>query len=88
MFQLAKDHKSMIHMNKHLTMEQINELIKKDTKDKNENSADGVAPPKKYSRVKLWKINLFNLENSKTYETVITHDDLVNYYETDMMIKG
>lgn len=88
MFQTAKDHKSMIHMNKHLTMEQINDLIKKDAKDKASNSTEGVTPPKKYSKVKLWKVNLFNIENSKTYETVITHEDLINYYETDLIILG
>ena len=45
-------------------------------------------PEKRYQKVKLWKINLFNIQNSKSYEAVISYDDLHNYYETEFAFKA
>jgi hypothetical protein len=44
---------------------------------------EDLPPYKRYQRVKLWKINLFNVLNSKVYETVISHDDLINFFESE-----
>lgn len=43
---------------------------------------------KRYQKVKLWKINIFNMSDAKNYDTVISFDDLHTYYETDFMFKA
>ena len=68
----------MIHMNKHLSMAEQRAL-----------KPQGEIPlQKRYKKVKLWKINLFNIANSRTYETVISYDDLHNYYEIEFKSKS
>ena len=43
---------------------------------------------KRYQKVKLWKINIFNMSDAKTYDTVISFDDLHTYYETEFMYQA
>jgi len=71
----------MIHMNKHLSLEE--------KKDQEQVDAQNSMPvTKRYQKVKLWKINVFNMSDTKTYETVISYDDLHNYYETEFMFNA
>ncbi len=81
MYQQIAGYQAMVHMNKHLSLED-----KKNDKNKIQFDSDK-APSRRYQKVKLWKINLFNMADSKTYETVISYDDLHNYYETEFAFK-
>jgi|LauGreDrversion4_2_1035121.scaffolds.fasta_scaffold86231_1 hypothetical protein len=72
----------MVHMNKHLSLDD-----KKNDKNKMA-LGDDKAPGRRYQKVKLWKVNLFNMVDSKTYETVISYDDLHNYYESEFLFRA
>lgn len=72
----------MVHMNKHLSLED-----KKNDRNKIEYGDPTKPPGRRYQKVKLWKVNVFNMADSKTYETVISYDDLVNYYESEFLFK-
>lgn len=32
----------------------------------------------------MWKVNIFNIHTSKNYEAVISYEDLINYYESEI----
>jgi hypothetical protein len=82
MYQQMHGYQAMVHMNKHLSLEE-----KKNDKNKVA-YGDEKPPSRRYQKVKLWKINLFNMADSKTYETVISYDDLHNYYESEFLFKA
>jgi hypothetical protein len=39
---------------------------------------------KSFEKVKFWKINLFNLKSNKHYDAVISYEDLIGYYESEI----
>jgi hypothetical protein len=41
----------------------------------------------RFSSVKLWKLNIFNTKNAKTYDTVISFADLSSFFETEFISK-
>jgi len=38
-------------------------------------------------KVLVWKVNIFNMRNSRAYDAVISIDDLVRYYEMEHLMK-
>ena len=39
---------------------------------------------KHFKRVKFWKINLFNIFKSLHYDAVLSYEDLIGYYESEL----
>ena len=39
---------------------------------------------KRFQEVKLWKINVFNIFTGKNYDAVISYEDLITYYESEV----
>ena len=38
-------------------------------------------------KVFVWKINVFNMRSSRAYDTVISIEDLIKYYEMEHLMK-
>lgn len=41
-------------------------------------------PKKHFKRIKFWKVDLFNIFISKHFDAVISYEDLINYYESEI----
>ncbi|CDW88809.1 UNKNOWN [Stylonychia lemnae] len=68
----ANSEQQINHGNKHIPLE-----------SKASNARIG-GTTKRFQRVRLWKINVFNIFNSKNYEAVVSYEDLINYYESEI----
>jgi hypothetical protein len=71
----------IVHGNKHLTSGQLAEA-----RERNLQIGGGLAnkPLKTYKQIKVWKIILFNMRQSKKYECVLTQQDLEVFYESEV----
>ena len=71
----------IVHGNKHLTSNQLVEA-----REKNLEIGGGLAkkPLKMFKTIKVWKVALFNMRQSKHYECVLTQQDLEQFYETQI----
>ena len=69
----------IVHGNKHLTSNQLAEA-----RERNLEIGGGLAqkPLKSFKTIKVWKVALFNMRQSKHYECVLTQQDLEQFYET------
>jgi hypothetical protein len=71
----------IVHGNKHLTS---NQLVQ--ARELNIEKGGGLAnrPLKTFISIKVWKISLFNMRQSKKYECVLTQKDLETFYECEV----
>ena len=68
----------MLHGNKHLTLDQIREMMEKGM-PKNFNANN-----KAFQKIKFWKINLFDLYKHKSYDAIVSYQDLIDFYEAEI----
>jgi len=69
---------NLLHGNKH--------IVPKEPEFDKGLSKSMLVAKKKFQKTRLWKINIFNIFTSKNYEAVISYEDLINYYESEIFL--